>query len=85
MEQRLTLNDGTIFENSSAAENGNGLWLYINSDFSFADLFAIVNNPEKTKRIIAENMEGKKTFRGYKDLFYVRKGDGGSVSVGIRK
>ena len=85
MEQKLTLNNGTVLENSSAAENGIGLWLYVNSGISFADLFAIVNDPEKTRRIIAENIEGKKTYRGYKDLFYIRKGDNGSVSIGLRK
>ena len=85
MKQQLTLNDGTVLENSTAAKDGIGLWLYVHSGISFADLLNIVNDPEKTKQIVAENIEGEKTFRGYKELFYIRKGDGGSVSIGLRK
>ena len=85
MEQTLTLNDGTVLNNSSAAENSGGLWIYVNAEIGFQDLFSIMNDHEKTKRIIAENIEGKKTYRGYKELFYLRKGDNGTVSIALRK
>ena len=85
MNQQLTLNDGTVLENSSVAEAGNILWLYVYADITFADLFALLNDPEKARRVTAVFGESKTTYRGFKELFCIRKEDGGFVSAGLRK
>ena len=85
MEQKLTLNDGTELLNSSATEDGSILWLYIYADITFADLFALLNDPDKAKKITAMFGGDKRTHRGFKELFCIRKENGGFISAGLRK
>lgn len=85
MEQKLTLNDGTDLLGSYAIQTGAILWLYVYSEISFGDLFALLNDPETVKKVQMTLNGEKTTFRGYKELFCIRKEDGGFISAGLRK
>ena len=85
MEQKLTLNDGTELLNSSVAEDGDILWLYVYADIAFGDLFSLLNDPEKAKKIVATFGETTTTYRGFKELFCIRKEKIGFISAGLRK
>ena len=85
MNQKLTLNDGTVLENSYAFQDGSNLWVYVYAAISFGELFALLNDPEKVKKITAERDGAESVFRGYKELFCIRKENGGFISAGLRK
>lgn len=84
MDQVLTLNDGTALGGSYAIENDGKLWVYVHTEIRFAELFALLNDPEKTKKITGNQGGNKTTWRGYKELFCIRKEDG-FFSAGLRK
>lgn len=85
MDRQLTLNDGTVLEDSYVAQAGSTLWVYVYAEITLAALFALLNDPEKAKKITMEQMGQKVTFRGYKELFCIRKEEGGFISAGLRK
>ena len=43
MDRKLTLNDGTILENSYAFAVGERMWVYIYAEMTLADAFALLN------------------------------------------
>lgn len=69
--EKLTLNDGTVLENSHALMVGDKLFLYISSGATFAEVFELLNDPEKTKKIVQNRYGAEDTFRGYKRLINV--------------
>ena len=71
---KLILNDGTIFENSHAIENGNNLYVYIQDGTSgIRDVFDAFIDPAKTSRIEFVGYDGNTiVFRGYNRLIAVR-------------
>ena len=85
MDQKLTLNDGTELENSYAIEAGGVLWVYCYAAITFGDLFALLNDPEKTDAITMTRAGTETEFDGYRELFCIRKEDVGFISAGIRK
>ena len=85
MNQKLTLNDGTVLESSYAIRDGSNLWVYVYAAISFGELFLLLNDPEKVKKITAERDGAESVHRGYKELFCIRKENGGFISAGLRK
>lgn len=85
MDSQLTLNDGTVLKDSYVIQSGNTLYLYCYAEIAFGDLFAVLNDPEKAKKITMQQSGEKTVFRGYKELFCVRKEDGNFISAGLRK
>lgn len=85
MEQKLVLNDGTELLNSSVSEDGDILWVYVYADISFGDLFALLNDPEKVKKIVATFGSSVTTYTGFSELFCIRKENAGFISAGLRK
>lgn len=76
--ETLTLNDGTILENSHVLESNGNLFVYVNGELTIKDVFDLMYDPEKTKKIVFE-ISGSKvgTYKGYKKLIAVRdEGDG---------
>ena len=62
----LILNDGTELEGSAKQVNGN-LSVYVYQK-TLAELFAILNDPEKVSKIVYKWNNGTSTFKGYKHL-----------------
>lgn len=85
MNRKLTLNDGTILEDSYAQAVGNRMWVYIYANITFADAFALLNDPAKLLSVISEQFGVETTYEGYTELFTITKEDGGFISAGVRK
>ena len=47
--------------------------------------FALLNDPEKAKKITMDRGGERTVFRGFKELFCIRKEDGNFISAGLRK
>ena len=84
MEQKLILNDDSEILDSYAVQANGKLWVYVYADISFACLFSMLSDPEKTSRIVCEQFGVRNTYDGFTDLFCIRKEDGGWISAGLR-
>lgn len=80
---KLTINDGTVFENSHAIENGGSLFIYVQDGQSgIRDVFNAFADPEKTVSIQFENIAGELiTFTGYNRLIAVRDEGRGLITA----
>lgn len=82
MNEMLTLNDGTQLGGHCIEADGT-LWLYLEKAL-LAELFPLLNDPEKTKVIRASRYGAETTIRGYKHLFCIRE-ETNQVNAGLRK
>ena len=85
MERKLILNNGAELQDSYAIQSGSILWVYVYAEITFGELFGLLNEPENVKKIQMIQDEEKANFRGFKELFCIRKEDGGFISAGLRK
>lgn len=80
----LTLNDGTVLENSSAILSGD-LFLYMNGH-GLQEVFNLLINPNKTTVIIFTQVNGEEIkFTGFSRLISVRDEDNGLITAVLRK
>ena len=80
MQEKLTLNDGTVLENSNAILSGN-LFLYVNG-YDLATVFNLLIVPGKAKMIIYTQNNGETvTFNVYKKLISVSDEGNGLVTA----
>ena len=84
MDEMLTLNDGTVIENSHAIPSGEILWVYING-YAFEQVFFLLTYPEKTEKIVADRFGVVTEYDGYTHLFCLSEEGGGMVSAGLKK
>lgn len=85
MEQKLILNDGTEFTPAHAIPVGGTLWVYIDSGITLGEAVELLNDPEKTAKITADEYGTVDLYEGYTDLFCVRREDNGQVNAGLKK
>lgn len=85
MNQILILNDGTRLFDSHVIQDGTVLWVYLNKSLTLAEAFGVLNDPERTVRIVANEYGQENEYEGFTDLFYIRKEDNGQVSAGLKK
>lgn len=80
---KLTLSDGTVFQNSHAIENGTNLHIYVQDGQSdIRDVFEAFIDPMKTAEIQYEDMSGQvAVFRGYNRLVAVRDEGKGLITA----
>ena len=84
MPEKLTLNDGTVLDNSSAILSGD-LFLYIH-DSDLQTVFDLLIDPENTKQIIYTQVNGTLiTYVGYKKLRAVTDEDNGLITAVLRR
>ena len=84
MNESLTLNDGTVLEDSRAVASGD-LFLYMNG-YGMAEVFALLIDPEKTAVIVYTMMDGSGiTYREYQKLIAVRDEGNGLITAVLRK
>ena len=83
MEEKLTLNDGTELQ-GHAIETETRLFVYVWGK-TLTEVFELLNDPEKTKRIIAERYGEMQTFRGYKRLMSISDEGSGMISASLKK
>ena len=84
MPEKLTLNDGTELDNSSAILSGD-LFLYVNG-YDLRTVFDLLIDPENTKQIIYTQVNGTLiTYVGYKKLRAVTDEDNGLITAVLRR
>ena len=78
--------DETILTDSYVIKSGINLFVYVKDpNVTFAQVFAILNNPEKTSSITYVNGETETNFTGFTYLFNVCREDEGFYTAGLRK
>ena len=82
--RKLILN-GHELENSYAIKSGYRLLLYVYADISFADLFAILNDPMNVLTVVVEENGVQTTFDGFSEFYTITKEEEGFISAGLRK
>lgn len=85
MDRAIKLNDGTVLDESEVLKSGERLFLYLYGQITFEQAFALLNDPDKTKKIVADKFGTKTTYSGYKELYVITKEDGGYITAGLRK
>ena len=83
MEEKLTLNDGTELT-GHLVENDSRLFVYV-YDLTLAEVFELLNDPEKTKKIKAVRYGAEQTVRGYKHLCSVSEENNQMISAMLKK
>lgn len=86
MEQKITLADGTVIQNAYAMPVNGDLFIYINStEMDIRDVWSLLSNVRKTKRIRSQAFGEDITYQKYTDIYFIRREDNGSMSAGLRK
>lgn len=84
MEEKLTMNDGTVLADSSAILSGD-LFLYLNG-VTFGGAFMMLSESRKTKKITYTQNNGEKViYSGYTRLMALRDDENGIISAVLRK
>ena len=83
MDETLKLNDGTELV-GHAIEANERLFVYIWNK-TMAEVFELLNDPEKTKKIVATRYGNETTFRGYKRLMTVNDQGNGIIDSSLKK
>lgn len=83
MEEKLILRDGTELE-GHLLKTETRLFVYVYG-LTLAEAFDLMNDPEKTEEIEAEQYGQTKTVSGYNHLVSISEEAGGMVSASLRK
>lgn len=82
--ETLTLNDGTVLENSNAILS-DYLFLYFHG-YGIQEIFNLLIDPEKSEKIIYTRINGEEvTFEGYTKLISVRDEGNDLITAVMRK
>lgn len=82
MQEQLTLNNGTVLENSYAFQTDETLWVYIGAGLSIGEVFDLFRVPENVTKIT--NEQGT-VYEGYDEIMYIRKEKDGTINAGLRE
>ena len=84
--QRITLADGTILNNAYALLVDGNLFIYITTTtMDIRDVWNLLSNTRKTKRIRSQAFGEDVTYQKYTDIYFIRRETDGSMSAGLRK
>lgn len=83
MEEKLTLNDGTELT-GHLVENDSRLFVYV-FDLTLAEVFELLNDPDKTKKIKAVRYGAEQVVKGYKHLCSVSEENSHMISAMLKK
>ena len=83
--QQLILNDGTVLEDSYAAETIDYLFLYINNGMSMLQIMILMANPERINRIIYAAGDNETQYTDYTTVSSITAEHGGMISVSLRR
>lgn len=83
--QQLTLNDGTVLENSYAAETIDYLFLYIGNGMSIMQVMMLVIDPNKISRIVYSAGENMTEYTDYTTVQGITTEHGGMINVSLRR
>lgn len=83
MNEKLTLNDGTEIT-GHLIETETRLFLYMYG-ITLAEAFNLLNDPEKTKKIVAVRYGETATVKGYKKLMSISVERDDMISASLKK
>ena len=83
--ETLTLNDGTVLQNSYAVETMDNLFLYIRNGMNIIQVFPLVTDQDKISEIRYEAAETAVIYGGYTVLQSITTEHGGMISVVLRR
>ena len=84
--QKITLADGTIINNAYAMLVDGQLFIYITStNMDIRDVWNLLSNTRKTKRIRSQAFGEDVTYQKYTDIYFIRCETDGSMNAGLRK
>lgn len=82
--EELTLADGTKIQDAHVLESDGALWFYVQSGKTMVEVFALMDDPEKTAEITALRFGEETVYTGYTDLRSIRK-DGTQISGSLMR
>lgn len=86
MEQKITLADGTVIQNAYAMLVDGNLFIYINdTGADIGQIFDLLRNAKKTKRIRSQAFGDDVTYQKYTKIYFIREEDNGFINAGMRK
>lgn len=83
--ETLTLNDGTVLEQSYSAETLDNLFLYIKNGMTMMQVFMLMSDPNKTSRITYTAGQTIIVYSGYTMVQGITQEYGGMISVVLRR
>ena len=83
--QQLELNDGTVLEDSYAAETTDYLFLYINNGMTMMQIMMLMVNPDNIRRIVYSAGENMTEYTDYTTVYGITVGYGGMINVSLRR
>ena len=83
--ETLTLNDGTVLQNSYAVETIDNLFLYIRNGMNMMQVFQLVADQNKTEEITFTAGTTIQIYGGYTMLQGITTEHGGMISVVLRR
>jgi len=81
--ETLTMNDGTVIENSHVIQNGKTLWFYL-SGVTFDQAYRLMSKPAKTQSITADFYGSQTIYTGFTNLFCLTQEESGIISGGLK-
>ena len=85
MDEKLTLNDGTIIEGGTVLQVDLNLFVYIQNGSGIRGVFEQLVEPEKTGRITAAQYGTETIYDGYTRLMSVRDEGNGQITAVLRR
>ena len=79
MDEKLTLNDGTVLP-GYCIQDGRNLFIYLYS-ITLTAAFALLNDPQKTAAITEDQYKDHRVYTGFDHLSAVSEERGGMVSA----
>ena len=73
-EETLTFKDGTVYEDATALQDGDNLYLYMNGEgLTMHDAFLLLEDAAKTETIVGHQYGVDTTYTGFTELTSIRK------------
>ena len=81
----LTLNNGSVLNDSYCYASDNTLWVYISNEYTLSQAFMLLSYPENTEHIVCNQYGVETVFDGYTHLYSITEETDGRISAGIKK
>ena len=83
-QQKLTFNDGTVFDNSRVSESAYGLYMFFGGGQTMREVIAVLSDPDKTSKILYDYNTATLVFEGYTEIYAINR-TGNSITAIMQK
>ena len=84
MDETLTLNDGTLLENTRVLLSAGSLFFYVGNGMTMDEVYQFMKQPELTKHMTVYSFKQTTEYNGYTELYCISV-DKCLVSGGLRR